>query len=88
VRVEFKTSFVKDLQQVNDKALLKRVRQVIEEVELAKTLTEIPNLKKLKGRGDYYRIRIGDHRLGITLASGTLVLVRFLNRRDIYRYFP
>jgi mRNA interferase RelE/StbE len=67
---------------------LKRVGQVIEEAELAKTLTEIANLKKLKGRGDYYRIRIGDHRVDITLVSGTLVFVRLLNRRDIYRYFP
>ena len=88
MKVEFRNSFARDLKQINDKPFLKRVGEVIEEIERANTLTEISNLKKLKGRGDYYRIRIGDHRVGIALASGTLVFVRFLNRREIYRYFP
>ena len=60
MNVEFWDSFARDLKQINDKALLKRVGQVIKEVERAKTLIEISNLRKLKGRGDYYRIRIGD----------------------------
>ena len=88
MKVEFRNSFARDLKQINDKALLRRVREVIEEVERAKTLTEVSNLKKLKGRSDYYRIRIRDYRIGITLASGALLFVRVLNRRDIYRYFP
>jgi mRNA interferase RelE/StbE len=88
VKLEFRSSFAKDLTKIRDKALLRRVRELIEEVERSKSLTEISNLKKLKGRGDYYRIRIGDYRLGITLAGDILVFVRFLNRKDIYKYFP
>jgi len=67
---------------------LKRVREIIEEVERAKSPSEISNLKKLKGRGDYYRIRVGEYRVGIALAGETFVFVRFLNRKDIYKYFP
>jgi mRNA interferase RelE/StbE len=88
VKVEFRTSFAKDLKSIRDKTLLQRVRDIIEEAERAKSLTEISNLKKLKGRGDYYRIRIGQHRVGITRAGDNLVFVRFLNRNEIYRYFP
>jgi len=88
VKLEFRVSFAKDLKSIRDKALLKRLRETIEEAERAKSPSEISNLKKLKGRGDYYRIRIGDYRLGITLAGNILVFVRFLNRKDIYKYFP
>ncbi len=88
MKLEFRVSFAKDLKSIRDKALLKRLRETIEEAERAKSPSEISNLKKLKGRGDYYRIRIGDYRLGITLAGNILVFVRFLNRKDIYKYFP
>ena len=33
-------------------------------------------------------MRIGDYRLGAALEGDALVLVRFLHRRDIYRFFP
>jgi mRNA interferase RelE/StbE len=51
-------------------------------------LGEIIHVKKLKGSEDYYRIRIGNYRVGIILADDTVIFVRFLHRRDIYRYFP
>ena len=88
MKLEFRSSFARDLKSIKDKALLQRVREIIEEVERAKSLTEISNLKKLKGRGDYYRIRTRNYRLGLTLAGNILVFVRFLNRKDIYKYFP
>ena len=88
MKVEFRNSFAKDLKSIRDKALLKRVRELIREVEHAKALTEIPNLKKLKGRGDYYRVRLGDYRVGIALERDSVIFVRCLNRKDIYRYFP
>ena len=47
-----------------------------------------PNLKKLKGAGGYFRLRLGDYRVGIALEQETVVFVRFLNRKDIYKYFP
>ena len=38
MKVEFKRSFVKDLERVGDKGLRERVRQTIEGVEEAQTL--------------------------------------------------
>jgi mRNA interferase RelE/StbE len=51
-------------------------------------LGEIAHVKKLKGSEGYYRIRIGNYRVGIIAADGTVIFVRFLYRRNIYRYFP
>jgi len=88
VKVEFQRSFLKDLQLIKERHILNRVRDKIEEVEKANSSSDISNLKKLKGGGNYYRIRIGDHRLGIVIESESIKFVRFLNRKDIYKYFP
>ncbi|HEV2861383.1 MAG TPA: type II toxin-antitoxin system RelE/ParE family toxin [Pyrinomonadaceae bacterium] len=88
MKVEFRESFAKDLKDVKDKGHLNRVKELIEAVEKADSLTDIPNLKKLKGAGSYFRLRLGDYRVGIALEQDTVVFVRFLNRKDIYKYFP
>jgi len=87
VKLEFKNSFAKDLKGV-DKSLANRLRKVIEEIECAESPAEITNLKKIRGSGNYYRVRIGDYRVGIIIAGETAEFVRFLHRKEIYRYFP
>jgi len=79
---------VKDLERVRDRRLKERVRRVIERLEAAETLQEVEGVKRLRGGEGYYRIRIGDHRLGLVLEGEKVVLVRFLHRKDVYRYFP
>ncbi len=88
MKVEFKESFAKDLKGVKDKVILKRVQELIEAIEKVDSLVDMPNLKKLKGGGNYFRLRIGDFRVGISLENDTVIFVRFLNRKDIYKYFP
>ncbi len=86
--VRFEASFAKDLRGINDKSLLSRVGQIIDEVKQAESLAAIRSMKKLKGHDHFYRIRIGDYRLGLELIGYELVFVRCLHRRDVYRYFP
>jgi mRNA interferase RelE/StbE len=88
LRVEFKSSFVRDLKKVKDRELKDRIRDVIELTERARSLQEIENIKKLKGGDRYYRIRVGDYRLGLLVEGDTITFVRCLHRRDVYRYFP
>ena len=88
MKAEFRESFAKDLKGVKDKGLLNRVKELIEVVEKADSLVDISNLKKLKGGSNYYRLRVGDYRVGITLENDMVIFVRFLNRKDIYKYFP
>jgi mRNA interferase RelE/StbE len=88
VRVEFRASFAKDLRSVRDKGLSKQIKEAIELVEQVQRLEEIANLKKLRGKGNYFRIRIGEYRIGIAVENDTVTFVRCLNRKEIYRYFP
>jgi mRNA interferase RelE/StbE len=88
VKVEFRNSFAKDLKRVQDKGMLSRVREVIEAVEKGYSLIDFPNLKKLKGGGNHFRIRVGDYRIGLTVENDTVTFIRFLNRKEIYKYFP
>ena len=88
MRIEFRKTFEKDLRKLNDKSLLAKLKAAIETIEQADSLDAIPNLKKLKGDDGYFRIRIGDYRVGLFLAGETLLFVRVVHRREFYRYFP
>lgn len=88
MKVEFKTSFARDLRKINDVSIKKQVSQAIEHVEKTQKFPEIVNLKKIVGADTYYRIRIGDYRIGLIVEGETVIFVRVLHRKDIYRYFP
>jgi mRNA interferase RelE/StbE len=88
VNTRFRESFDQDLSALTDAGLLRRIRRVIEQVEAARTFQQIPNLKRLEARGKYYRIRVGDYRVGFVFEQGAVTFVRCLNRKEIYRYFP
>ena len=88
MKVEFNDSFLKDLKAVKNRSVLENVRSVIEAVEQADRLDNVTHLKKMRGSREYFRIRIGDFRVGIKLENDTIIFIRFLNRKDIYRYFP
>jgi len=64
LKVAFRESFLRDLRAIKGQNVLRRIREVIDNVEQISKPTDISNLKKLKGEGQYYRIRIGEHRVG------------------------
>lgn len=70
------------------KKIKNRVRSMIEDAEQAEKISELAGLKKMRGGENYFRIRIGSYRVGVIIDSDTTIFVRFLNRKDIYRYFP
>ena len=88
MKTAFRESFARDLKVVRDKKLLQRIKGCIEAVEKADSLGDLPNLKKLKGAKSYFRLKLGDYRIGLALENNTLIFVRFLDRKDIYKYFP
>ena len=57
-------------------------------MELANALPEIRNIKLLQGHEDFYRIRVGDYRIGLFVEGETVAFVRILHRKEVYRYFP
>jgi mRNA interferase RelE/StbE len=88
VKTAFRESFDSDLSVITDVSLLRRIRKVIEQVEAARAFQQIPNLKRLESSGKYYRIRLGEYRLGFVFEKGAVTFVRCLHRKEIYRYFP
>lgn len=88
MRAEFKASFLKDIGKIKNKNSLKRIRQIIETFEKSEGLQNVSNLKKLRGSDNYYRIKIGEYRIGLSIQDNLGVFIRCLHRKDIYRYFP
>ena len=88
MNTRFRESFDEDLSALIDAGLLRRIKRVIEQVEAGRTFLQIPNLKRLDARGKYYRIRVGDYRVGFVFEHGAVTFVRCLDRKEIYRYFP
>ena len=46
------------------------------------------DVRKIQGYDEYYRIRIGDYRLGIKVKEDSIEMLRCLHRKDIYKDFP
>ena len=88
MKIRLKQSFHKDIKKIKEKSLKESLATVIESVESASSMQEIPNLRKLKGYKDYYRIRLSDYRIGIQIKDDTVFFVVFGHRKDIYRNFP
>jgi mRNA interferase RelE/StbE len=89
MRILYAKSFERDLAAVrNLPDMRRRLKDVIERLEESDSLDELAGIKRIEGYPAYYRMRIGDYRLGVKLVGDTLELIRFLHRKDIYRRFP
>ena len=89
MRFRIEKSFDRDVDRIKDKKVLRKVRAFISMIENADTIHEITHIKKIEGYESYYRMKVGDYRLGMEMVSNKeVVLIRFLHRKDIYRYFP
>lgn len=88
MQVKFEARFVKDLRAIKDVKTLTKVKEMISECQSAENLTVLNHVKKLYGCDHFYRIRLGDYRIGIEIIDDTIIFTRFLHRKDVYKYFP
>ena len=89
MKVLYAKALLKDLEAVSrNPGVKKRLSKLIETLKAIDTLDGIRHIKKIEGYDSYYRLRIGDYRLGLKISEDTVELIRFLHRRDIYRRFP
>ena len=79
----FLADFQRDLRKLRDAKGFPRGRNV----EAAQTVGEIRGLTRLTTQGTYYRIRIGDWRIGLHIDRDVVTFVRCLHRRELYRFF-
>ena len=89
MKVLYAKALLKDLEAVSrNTGVKKKLSKLIETLKAIDTLDGIRHIKKIEGYDCYYRLRIGDYRLGLKISEDTVELIRFLHRRDIYRRFP
>ena len=89
MKVKYRQLFLKDLKKLKKQPVYQRVFNLAFEIlPNIKDLTELSNVKAMKGYSNRYRIRIGDYRVGIEVSSEHLEMMRVLHRREFYRYFP
>ena len=88
MRVEFTPRFSRDLRSIRSNDLRQEVIRRIEELEAAPNLSEVRGIRRMTAAGRYYRIRIENYRLGLSVAGDVVTLERFLPRDQICRYFP
>ena len=88
MEIKFQKRFLKDLASVTSKSRLTIENLVFNELNTAEQITESEKLFKLKGFKSYYRIRIGEYRIGIKIENDIISFERVLHRKEIYKYFP
>jgi mRNA interferase RelE/StbE len=87
--VDFDKSFLKSLQKIKDKTILTKTKELVLLLEDAPELKDVKSIKKLTGFKNYYRIRIGDFRLGFEKINQSKIrLIILAHRKDIYKKFP
>lgn len=88
MKLVFLKQFDKDLDRLVSLKVKTEIADIIDCVENASKISEIANIKKLKGYKNAYRIRVGDYRIGIFIEHNTVEFARVIHRKDIYKLFP
>lgn len=88
MKVEFLSGFEKDLSQIRDKILAEIIIECIGIFEKADNISQVPNIKRLKGHQTAYRYRKGKYRIGFYFEKDIILFAAFDTREKIYHRFP
>ena len=67
--VLFERSFFKSLDKLDDNLLKARIKTLIDSMEKADAIVELTQIKAMKGYTGFYRIRLGDYRVGFEITE-------------------
>jgi mRNA-degrading endonuclease RelE of RelBE toxin-antitoxin system len=89
LEVTYSESFLKDLKILKSTPYYQKIKKIcFNELPACSAIKEIRNLKKLEGHSNFFRIRIGDYRIGLHIKNNSIQILRVLDRKEIYRVFP
>lgn len=86
--MKFEAKFAKDLRAIRERKVLNKMQEIIVDCKSAMNLSELKQVKKMQGYEHFYRIRLGEYRVGIEIVGDEIIFTRFLHRKDVYKYFP
>ena len=90
MEVFFKPIFIKDFKKL-PRETRNEVKNICYEIfPPLNSLKDIKNykIKPIQGFKNYYRIKLGDYRIGFKKENENIIFMRILQRKDIYKYFP
>ena len=88
MEVEFLEQFSKDLDAIRQKSVKNGLAKLIDRIDLAQSLSEISQTKRLKGHKSAYRVRIADYRVNSFKEGNKIIFARIVHRKDVYTVFP
>jgi mRNA interferase RelE/StbE len=89
VQVIYTKTFLKDLSKVFPAKRRKQIEKfVFEDLPELSSIENAGNIEQMTGFKNYYKVRCGDFRVGIIRKNNTIELLRVLNRKEIYKFFP
>ncbi|WP_304066225.1 type II toxin-antitoxin system RelE family toxin [Pedobacter glucosidilyticus] len=88
MEIVFNKKFLKDLASISSKQRVKIESYVFKDYSNAEDILNSGKLEKLKDYSQFYKIRIGDYRLGIKIEGNIFSYERVLHRKEVYKYFP
>ncbi len=88
MNVTFDKSFSKSLDKLKNEQIKARVKAVIIKCEVAEKFSDISNVKKISSFTTFYRIKVGDYRIGIEYDGFNIDFIVVAHRKDIYAIFP
>lgn len=75
--------------RLKNKPLELGVKQLIQQIQGYASYRKIPNLKKMKGTQDLYRIRYNDYIIGVAIRGEEVILFLIIaHQKGIYKRFP
>ena len=85
----YKKTFLNDLTKIPLHYRKNIERLVFEEVPNLDNIFNALDIKKMRGYRDYYRIRVGNYRVGCKIGvDKRIIFYRVKKRGEIYKIFP
>ncbi len=89
MEVTYTKTFLKDLAKVFPAKTRNKIEHfVFEELPTIDSIANVGAIEQMTGFKNYYKMRFGDFRVGIKKSNNSIELLRVLNRKEIYKYFP
>ena len=82
-----------DAKGIKNKTLIQELLDFIADAQRCSDVSELTNyydFSALEGDSSYYRLRIGNYRVGcrVDASQNKIVIMRILHRAEIYQKFP
>ena len=88
MRTIITNNFEKATEKLKNRQIEERILASVVQVQEAATIQDIKNLEKLSGFKVYFRIRVGDYRIGLKIEHNVVTFLDVGHRKEIYKHFP